>query len=676
MAQQNNNFSGLAELLEPQHRVGGSAGKQQRRRRRRGKGSGGAVLDSSDDGGAVPASPRESPASPDGVGSAPSAAASPAHLCSELASSDPPLVRQASEGSLSQPAVLRQTSESCLDRSAAVLPEQMPRLRSSKSDVGSLVDMHSDAAMGAHYQRPSENGLDSIFEGQQSPRAAQLPSISLQPLSPRAVLRRRPSMSEVFFQPFSEYLSAELLPGPTYPTTDVVWGQTERDRVYNAILAVPYQLERFLWFGMLVCLDSFMAVFTLLPVRFAYAVFTAAWDCLVSRLDLGASRAPAISGAGPGAMDRQHQSHHHHQQQQQQQSPIKGRPRAPQGQSEAATTAAAACLASTRRLRGDQLYDLLGVLIFVGTVLFLWHLNAGTLYFWMKDLTQEFLKLSVLFTALELSDKICCNFGVDVLEALAASCTQYMAAPSWAGREAASLASDLVVATLLVMVHGTALMSQAMVFGVAMNSKKNALVALLIASNFTEIKGTVLKRFDSNKLYVLACQDVVERFHLLITLSFVVVEEMGSSGHSSPNRAIVVQCCQIFFSEAVIDVIKHAVLGKFNDIRPGVYREFMKDLCDRVSGAQSHNIHKAMTYLALCYDGYSGASSWQICWAALLAAAGWVALFAAKLLLGWLLKQASASYVRHFEARRARLLAKGGRRVTLAGSHVPGKKEE
>jgi hypothetical protein len=32
-------------------------------------------------------------------------------------------------------------------------------------------------------------------------------------------------------------------------------------------------------------------------------------------------------------------------------------------------------------------------------------------------------------------------------------------------------------------------MAQAMVFGVAMNSKKNTLVALLIAANFTEIKG-------------------------------------------------------------------------------------------------------------------------------------------------------------------------------------------
>lgn len=51
----------------------------------------------------------------------------------------------------------------------------------------------------------------------------------------------------------------------------------------------------------------------------------------------------------------------------------------------------------------------------------------------------------------------------------------------------------------------------------------------------------MLKRFDSSKLYVLACQDIVERFHLLITLAFVVVEEMASSGHTTPNPAILVQ---------------------------------------------------------------------------------------------------------------------------------------
>jgi hypothetical protein len=135
----------------------------------------------------------------------------------------------------------------------------------------------------------------------------------------------------------------------------------------------------------------------------------------------------------------------------------------------------------------------------------------------------------------------------------------------------------------------------------------------------------VLKRFDATKLYTLACQDVVERFHLLLVLAFVVVEEMGNrcagsrtraaraclpawrragpgcgasiplatpglpvgspfappapppitppphtttnSGSRSPNPVLLAGCARIYAGEVVIDVIKHAVLGKFNEIR-------------------------------------------------------------------------------------------------------------
>jgi hypothetical protein len=53
--------------------------------------------------------------------------------------------------------------------------------------------------------------------------------------------------------------------------------------------------------------------------------------------------------------------------------------------------------------------------------------------------------------------------------------------------------------------------------------------------------GTVLKRWDSTRLYMLSQQDVVERFHLLIILIFVVVEEMGASGHRRANAELVMQ---------------------------------------------------------------------------------------------------------------------------------------
>jgi hypothetical protein len=52
--------------------------------------------------------------------------------------------------------------------------------------------------------------------------------------------------------------------------------------------------------------------------------------------------------------------------------------------------------------------------------------------------------------------------------------------------------------------HGTIIMCQGMAFSVAMNSKRSsALVALLIASNFVEIKGT-LKQGVTCRLWQIA----------------------------------------------------------------------------------------------------------------------------------------------------------------------------
>lgn len=56
----------------------------------------------------------------------------------------------------------------------------------------------------------------------------------------------------------------------------------------------------------------------------------------------------------------------------------------------------------------------------------------------------------------------------------------------------------------------------------------------------------------------------------------MLAEEMRSSQRAGPNTGLLWQCGQILAAEVVIDVLKHAVLGRFNEIRPGVYREFMR----------------------------------------------------------------------------------------------------
>lgn len=57
-------------------------------------------------------------------------------------------------------------------------------------------------------------------------------------------------------------------------------------------------------------------------------------------------------------------------------------------------------------LPGAQLYDLLCALLMLAAVAVLSQIKPGVLYYWMKDITSEFLKIQVLFTALEILDKV------------------------------------------------------------------------------------------------------------------------------------------------------------------------------------------------------------------------------------------------------------------------------
>ena len=45
-------------------------------------------------------------------------------------------------------------------------------------------------------------------------------------------------------------------------------------RRYNFLLGVPYQLERVIQFGTLLCVDSFLAVLTVMPCRVLIALLT------------------------------------------------------------------------------------------------------------------------------------------------------------------------------------------------------------------------------------------------------------------------------------------------------------------------------------------------------------------------------------------------------------------
>ncbi len=426
------------------------------------------------------------------------------------------------------------------------------------------------------------------------------------------------------------FLAGELFPQPVYHTADAFWGQTERDRVYNALWYVPYQLERLIGLGNAICMQAFLGIFTMLPLRVGRCLVVVAGAFLSN---IGLAQYP--------------------------ESPVR--------------------VPKKTLLRGDQIYDLICASIFVIVTLFLWHIQAGAIYFWVKEMTHEFLKLSVLHTALELGDKICCSFGIDVLEALAASCTMLSTNPTIGN--ARHVVADAMVALMLLLAHAGALMCQALVYGVAMNSKKNSLLALLIASNFTEIKGTVFKRYDPTKIFTLTCQDIVERFHLCVIMSFVLVEESVGSGQPLPSPRLVMQCMYVLFAEIIIDVTKHAVLGKFNDIRPGVYAEFTRDLCENLEGTQSHTVHRLVgiepfasaalffrvfvSFAVLQRDLFLQGRSFLV---GFICAAMWFGLVAMAVVFGYATRSLAAAYLRKYTQ------TSNSRRVKRAISNTANKK--
>jgi hypothetical protein len=67
--------------------------------------------------------------------------------------------------------------------------------------------------------------------------------------------------------------------------------------------------------------------------------------------------------------------------------------------------------AAGSRLHGSQLFDMLALLVLLAAASTVRLVRPGLIYYWMKDITWEFLKIPVLFSALEIFDKVCSGGG-------------------------------------------------------------------------------------------------------------------------------------------------------------------------------------------------------------------------------------------------------------------------
>ncbi|KAF9522652.1 eukaryotic membrane protein family-domain-containing protein [Crepidotus variabilis] len=349
------------------------------------------------------------------------------------------------------------------------------------------------------------------------------------PTSPLSRTQSHPHRDDA---PFSlwDYLQEELLATDFDSHQELKW-----ERVSN-FLSIPLAMEKIIGFGFILCFDSFLYTFTILPIRFFVALF------------------PFLRNIFRW---------------------------------------------SPPPLPPSQKADLLRALLLIASLLILTPLtDASKIYHAIRG--QDTIKLYVIFNALEIGDRLCASIGQDILDCLFSRSTLEPLSrrkPVTSNTFRPFLFFSLALAYNVA--HALVMMYQLIALNVAVNSYDHALLTLLVSNQFVEIKGSVFKRFEKDSLFQITCADIVERFTLSLMLFIVAVRNLielsgtefdftggfffpKSFGWFKGNNVlwiITYPVLAVMMSEMLVDWLKHAFITKFNHIRPSVYERYIDVLC-------------------------------------------------------------------------------------------------
>ena len=302
----------------------------------------------------------------------------------------------------------------------------------------------------------------------------------------------------------------------------------------NNFIEVPIGLEKLVMFGFLACLDTFLYTFTTLPMRVIIASSLLFLEVL-SVLFKDTLKLPSLL-----TMNRIH------------------------------------------------LCDLMrGLLLLIGCGA-LQLLNMSRVYHYIRG--QTTVKLYVLTGMLEVFDRLLNSFGLDAFDSLYYQTRQKTSMSTM-------LASFSIVAVYVVF-HSFLYFTQIATLTVATNSTDQAMITVMIINNFTEIKGSVFKKFDKHNLFQLACSDVTERFQLclyMIIIFLVGIAQAGSIMMESVQSFLKIVLTMLI-CEACADWIKHAFIIKLNQLEPSLYGDFARVLRTDVLKSQKDKIVMERTY--------------------------------------------------------------------------------
>lgn len=310
----------------------------------------------------------------------------------------------------------------------------------------------------------------------------------------------------------------------------------------SSFLRVPVSMERFLFLAHALAADLFLFHFTLLPLRMFWSILTLVATLVTILLRLFTPRTWWVPVKAGGS------------------KVLNG-------------------LLSLHISRAG-VYDVLKVAMLAIATVLLGTIQVARVYHYIKG--EAVIKLYVIFNILEIVDKLCASVGTDIMDKLyrtlrddkdLAVFGEWLhgggnGQGSWRPLLAPlRLAWQVLLAIIYVTFHAAVIFVHVVCLNVALNSRNNALLTLLISNNFVELKGNVFKRFEPANLFQIACADAVERFQLSLYLSLIILQE-GASSELLGTAAF------IWCAEMVVDAVKHSFVCKFNRLHADLYGTF------------------------------------------------------------------------------------------------------
>jgi hypothetical protein len=291
---------------------------------------------------------------------------------------------------------------------------------------------------------------------------------------------------------------------------------------------VPLKLEKFLFYGLLICVDSFLFIFSFLPIRGMVALLT--WMASMVR--------------------------------------------------------------SSVQLTSSQRFDLARCVIFLVSYFLLSLVDGSYLYHFIRgqaslklyvifNLIEIFDKLFCSFGQ-DIFDYLFATLlppssstsSTSSNSSNSNSETQKVDWRTYLGRGAA-----LTAAMIYSSLHSLLLFVKVVTLNVSVNAYNNSLLTLLVSANFVELKGIVFKSFKTENVFQIACSDTVERFQLLVFLIIICVHNLNDLSWQLSQDTIwnIIYIVLIVAGmEVIVDWLKHAFITRFNKMQSSIFQNFSK----------------------------------------------------------------------------------------------------